>query len=213
MIKKIDGLNYEILENDYETYLRYKNTFNETLNDNDYETMSKYRRVGFGYMFNQKLENLPSNIEELRLGESFDQPIDLLQKPIDFGFCCFYNFLTNLRTKNYTLKKLVITGKFNHSIDNLPDSIEYLEIIGFFNQPINKLPANLKYLKIVGKFNQNIKSFPSGLEYFILTNPDYSYKLGHLPIYIKTIHINNKYKYINESLLKYLDVKIYFSMN
>ncbi len=196
--------NYDIISLDYDSNLKFKNNFNSELDEEELEILKRYNKVTFGYYFNQKLTDLPYNVEELYLSECYNQPIDNLCKTQDIGLFCFFNSIFGCKIYNYGLKKLVISGQFDYPIDNLPDSIEYLTIIGNFNQPINKLPKNLSYLKIAGRFNSEIKKFSPNLKYLVLTNPDYSYKLDNIPEgTIKHIVVSSKYKYNLELSNKY----------
>jgi len=59
-------------------------------------------------------------------------------------------------------------SKFNHKVDNLPNSITKL-IFGYsFNQPIDNLPSSLTHLKLGWEFNQPIDNLPSSLTHLIL---------------------------------------------
>ncbi len=202
---------YKIIEADYDDYLHFENNFNSDLELEDLDMISKFRKVCFGYSFNKPITNLPSNVEELHLSESYNQSVDNLCKPV-INLCCVFNFLCTWNLKYYNLKILVISGKFNQSIDKLPDSIEHLILIGSFNQPINKLPNKLSYLKIVGPFNQPIKSFPKYLDKIIITNKDYEYSLNHLPEGISNIKVSSHYKYTKELSSNFPHSRIVFQL-
>lgn len=64
---------------------------------------------------------------------------------------------------NKGITRVIITGNFDNSIDNLPDCIKSISIkYGSFNQPINKWPLNLSSLEIIAiKFQQVIKNLPN----------------------------------------------------
>ena len=61
------------------------------------------------------------------------------------------------------VKKAKFDYYFNNSIDNLPDTIEYIELGWEFNTPINKLPTNLKEINFSNFFNQPLTCLPEGL--------------------------------------------------
>lgn len=60
------------------------------------------------------------------------------------------------------ITRVIITGNFDNSIDNLPDTIKSISIkYGYFNQPVNKWPSNLSSLEINAmKFQQNVINLP-----------------------------------------------------
>jgi hypothetical protein len=80
--------------------------------------------------------------------------------------------------EKYTnLKTLVISAfrnsEYNYSLDNLPESLEWLEIHPMgFNQPVNNLPANLKVLIFCQNriwnyyygYTHSLNNLPSSLE-------------------------------------------------
>ncbi len=202
---------YRIIESEFEEYLHFENNFNSNLELEDLEMISKFRKVCFGYTFNKPIINLPSNVKELHLSECYNHSVDNLCEPV-FNICCILNFLFTCNLKYYNLKILVISGKFNQSIDKLPDSIEHLVLVGNFNQPINKLPNNLRYLKIVGLFNQSIKSFPKYLDDIIITNKDYEHSLNHLPVGISNITVSSYYKYSKELVSNFPHSKMNFQL-
>jgi hypothetical protein len=101
--------------------------------------------------------------------------------------CDIENLLINFYLPNINeyknLKTLEISGfkneEYNYSLDNLPESLEWLEIhpIGF-NQPVNNLPSNLKVL-IFGK-NRLENNYHNGYKH-LLTNLPYSLEILLLP--------------------------------
>ncbi len=150
--------------------------------------------LGYGYpygndsLFNSPVDNLPSNLVTLNLGNKFNQPINNLPKK---------------------LQELKLGNMFNQSIDNLPSSLEKLQFGDDFNQPINNLPPNLKKLTLGDKFNQPIDNINSKLKTLELGReftqtitklPDslesivfdryYDKPLDNLPTKLKNIQIN-----------------------
>jgi hypothetical protein len=69
--------------------------------------------------FNNSLNNLPSYLKILELGDYFNQEINYLPS---------------------TLQELIIGDSFNQKIDNLPLSLQKLELGKAFNQEIDNLP-------------------------------------------------------------------------
>jgi hypothetical protein len=82
------------------------------------------QRLELGSKFNQPIENIPLSVYSLRLTEGFNKYLDI---PSNIKRLTFF-------AKNYLF-----------SIDNLPDTIEYLQLTGC---KINILPNKLKFLSI-----------------------------------------------------------------
>lgn len=91
--------------------------------------------LNLGNFYNEPIDFLPVGLKYLNLGSEFNQPIDNL--PVD-------------------LEVLVIGNSFNQSLDNLPDSIRVIHInkiplhYCIYIQPINRLPTNLEVLILEG---------------------------------------------------------------
>ena len=118
-------------------FIRFDDNFNEPFENYDKYQNNEITHIIFGYKFNQPLHNinlLSTNLISISLGIYYNQSIDHLHN-------CIH------------LKNLTINGNFNQVIDNLPDSIEYLEINGYFNKHILKFPINIKTLILDGIFN------------------------------------------------------------
>jgi hypothetical protein len=103
------------------------------------------------YKFNQSLDNLPSSIINLTLGNNFNQEINNLPSGII---------------------NLTLGGEFNQPLNNLPNNISKITFDSpdniKFNQEIKKIPLNLTLIDIsqipnksylkkeFGKFNVKI---------------------------------------------------------
>lgn len=127
-------------------------SFNKSLNN----LPSQLIKLELGDQFNQHLDYLPPTLQELIIGDSFNQKIDNLPislQKLELGKS-FNQEINNLPNQLHTLK---LNIQFNQSIDNLPDSLRYLTIIGCFNQEIKKLPYNLIFLDLCfTRFNYNL---------------------------------------------------------
>jgi hypothetical protein len=90
--------------------------------------------------------------------------------------------LTNLPN---TLLVLIISQKYNYSLELLPDSIEILDI-QYYNNKINKLPANIKKIIINKKYNyvKELLSLKPNVEIYISGN-NYSYDDFIFNLYIQ----------------------------
>ena len=121
----LDAKFLEILDSEYAEVLEFKPSFNYDISC----LPNCIKRIIFpiNSNFNQPLNNLPLELQELELYDKFNQPLYSLP---------------------HGLKRLIINGDFNHPLDNLPSTLEYLEIRGEFNYPLDNLPSNLKMLVI-----------------------------------------------------------------
>ncbi len=138
--------------------------------------------------------------------------IDLIIKksiiPLDIEYLSINFHLSNIN--EYTnLKTFVIIGEiqnedYNYSLDNLPESLEWLEIhpIGF-NQPVNNLPVNLKVLI----FGQNrVWNYYNGYQHSI-DNLPHSLEVLYLPEFLMLDDDNiqiNQSNQSNQSILENL---------
>lgn len=103
--------------------------FNKRI-DKDHEFLKKFNSIDFehGSYFNQQLDNLPSNIQVIKLYDRFNQPL---------------NNLPN------TLKSLCVYGEYSYPLENLPDSLVKLSLIkGDYFGLLDNLPSSLKSLHI-----------------------------------------------------------------
>ena len=105
------------------------------------------------------------------------------------------------------LKTLVISDfqntEYNHSLDNLPESLEWLEIHPMgFDKPVNNLPANLKVLI----FGQNrIMHYYNGYKH-ALDNLPSSLEVLYLPEFLiwDENKVDETYNLCNQSILENL---------
>lgn len=175
---------------------------NKPITNDIKKILNNYEIINLDKSFNQDLGNLPSNIKAIY----FENDLEDEKR---------YYYRCKLLSENTTYFE---DYKFNQSINNLPNGIEYLELRGEFNQPLDNLPNTLKYLYInTFEFNHSLDYLPSGLEYLILETSNISinnYPIGlkelyihkncsfsfyNLPIGLKTLFINGKYNVLNES--------------
>lgn len=79
------------------------------------------------YEFSGLIEELPNNIEHIKIHHGFNHPVDKIHnnlKSIEFGI------------------------NFNHLVDNLPTSLEKIVFSTGFSQSINNLPSEIKIIHI-----------------------------------------------------------------
>lgn len=179
------------------------------------------KKIEFGFYFNQSIEKMSLNINELIFGECYDQPVTELLKDCN------------------KLSVLTFGTTFNQSVNNLPDSIKYLTLGWNFSQSVDKLPKNLIGLNIYNKnfsldstllklptefkelsfqVNTNItKNIPSQIELIQISIPyDYNIPIDNIPINVKKIIIDSNKKHLIKKIpwncsliLKSWDKKFY----
>lgn len=108
------------------------------------------------------------------------------------------------------LEELYIYMKnFNSPIDNLPLGLKILLICSEkFNQSVNNLPENLQYLYInSSSFDANLDYLPSGLKVLSICSSNFSQELNNLPLGLEILHLNvnlglsSSFDYLPESLV------------
>lgn len=108
----------------------------------------------------------------------------------EYGLLAMFNNDFNEELSKETLEKLkeyksvIFGGKFNKSIDNLPNNIKHIEIrrmtklyeftlspVSDFDQPISNLPINLKtFCLFTNNFSHNFDFLPESLETLVFNN-------------------------------------------
>eukprot|EP01112_Ceratiomyxa_fruticulosa_P020507 TRINITY_DN699_c0_g1_i3.p1 TRINITY_DN699_c0_g1~~TRINITY_DN699_c0_g1_i3.p1 ORF type:complete len:462 (-),score=70.84 TRINITY_DN699_c0_g1_i3:216-1601(-) len=129
-------------------------------------------------IFNQPINNLPSNLVSLSLGDEFNQPIDNLPS---------------------SLAHLTIGHSFNHPVNCLPKNLVSLDIGGAFDQSIDELPPNLVKLHLGMRFSHPINSLPQNLSEFSMYSmfaPDFpEIDFTRFPPKLTTFEFPRVYKY------------------
>ena len=178
--------------------------------------------------FNEDLYNekpiFQEGVEKITFGNNFNKPI---------GHYGYGSFLPS------TLKTLEFFGKFNQSIDLLPDNLvnlhfmkncefniminkfpEKLEILRFgdnFNNPISTLPPNLKILEFGDNFNQPINPYIYPKKLFTISfGKNFNNYIDDLPDNIENIKLGNNFNMDVSNLplnLKYIEFGECFNKN
>ncbi len=77
-----------------------------------------------------------------------------------------------------SIKELILKYNFNLELNNLPNSIQWIQWIQIFNELYNKelnnLPNSVEYLKLPLNYRLEIKNIPTNLK-TIKCNKDYKY--------------------------------------
>ena len=101
----------------------------------------------FSY-FNRSLNGvLPTGLQQLTLGMTFNQPLNILPNELQY---------------------LTFGNSFNQPLNKLPDGLTYLTFGNSFNQPLHKLPDGLTHLTFGNSF---LLPLPSGFLKFRCVNP------------------------------------------
>lgn len=144
--------------------------------------IKRCRHIYYPYKRLQNVINcIYNNITMLTICDTFDESIDCL---------------CNLR-----LTHLYLGENFNHSVDNLPKSLKYLEFWGSngfsrFHQPINNLPDGLTHLKLSVFWNGSIDRFPNSITHLVL-GQNFNHSVDKLPN--KLTHLTFNY-YFNQPI-------------
>ena len=144
------------------------NDFNNSL-ENYTNIISKYNKLSFsGYYypsytdtifnnsqylmmsnFDKSVDNLPSNLTLIILGDGFNKSVDNLP---------------------YSLTHLQLGFWFNKTVDNLPCSLTHLTLGKQFNQFVDNLPCSLTYLVLGEQFVKSIDNLPCSLTHLTLNS-------------------------------------------
>ncbi len=181
---------------------------------------NKIEKIIINLTKNYPIPILPDTIKIIIIG---DRDIDFVNIPIlDLPmFNCInrtsiFNHPLYYLPNNLTHLVFLENSDFNHPIDNLPLTLEFLELNGYFNYPLNNLPDNLKYLKIGGDFSHPLDNLPDNLKYLIIRG-SFSHPLNNLPENLNYLLITlNSYNYNLDNLpseLKYLNIFLFDIFN
>jgi hypothetical protein len=128
----------------------------------------------FGSFFNSSITHLSKckKLTWLAMGWEFNQPIDCLE--------------------SLNLVHLHLSGQFNHPIDKLPNTIEYLILGWDFSNQICKYPDNLKIFGYWIKNDFQLNNLPNSLDKIILyvEDDEINYNLN-IGCNVKEIILNN----------------------
>jgi hypothetical protein len=106
------------------------------------------------------------------------------------------NFNSKINKNNLpiTIEKIVMLCEYNQPINNLPDSIKYLNVGDNFNHLVNKnnLPKFITYLNLGQHYNYDINNLPDTITYLEL-GYNFNSSIIKLPNSIKLLKILSKY--------------------
>lgn len=135
-----------------------------------------------------EITNFPPNLINLQLPDNKINIDNLPQNLIHLNVGCSVDSLDKLPEKITHL-----TIRSNCPVDNLPESVKYLEFGYNFNQPVDNLPRNIVKLTFGGRFNQQVNNLPYGLvdlEFGLYFNQS----IDNLPCNVKTLKLGNGFK-------------------
>ena len=124
-----------------------------------------------GECFNQPVNNLPNSLKYLHFNEKFNQPIDTQETFLTEKVSGAHHKFTERKFIGCNLPNSLIEltftwgSKFNQSIENLPNSIIHLKLGREFSQSVNILPASLTHLTLDREFiKKNKKQLPKSIK-------------------------------------------------
>jgi hypothetical protein len=132
-----------------------------------------------GHNYNQLINNLPNSLKEITINgwNSISYSIDSL--PDDVEYINMHNSKYNLNILQYpkNLKKIYYSLKYNHPIDNLPNSVESImfDESSKFNCKINKFPDSLEIIQLGKNFWYPLNKLPKNVSSINILNPKYKY--------------------------------------
>jgi hypothetical protein len=110
--------------------------------------------ITLGVQFNQLLENIPTSVKSITIGNSFyqsyfNQPLDTLNSGIEQLNISSRTFNQSPVNLPPTLRNVVMVSPvFNYPLNLFPDSVETLELSNFDIANTTKLPQNLKSINL-----------------------------------------------------------------
>ncbi len=166
-----------------------------------------YKKFYSSIFNNDSINNLPSNITSLTMGNDFNCEIHTFPQTLtylEFGYAFNQSFANEFPQ---TLKYLKFGHNFNKSIKIFPHELEHLEFGYAFNRKITNLPKSLKYLIFGHTFNQQIK-IPPNITHLTFGNK-FNRKIK-IPRKITHLIIGNKF---NQPINKLPSTLLYLEIN
>jgi len=121
---------------DHLTELILPNSFNKPIHNTSKSFLpSSLEYINFGNSFNQTIDILPSNLKKITFGNSFNRLVDNLPK---------------------TIKEIEFGNSFNQSVDNLPIGIEIITFGLSFTKTLDNLPITVKKIYICDNFKLSL---------------------------------------------------------
>lgn len=180
-------------------------TFNDTFKDPiDGRLPLSLIHLSFGYysLFNNSVDNLPSSLTYLKVGQQFDQPIDHLPSSLLQLRLFKYNHPIDYLPSSLTSLEAENVSKF----DYLPLSLKHLTISCNSEDPcLDYLPPNLTYLSFVVEMRAeyNLDHLPSSLTHLMINDwlfynsftdiPTAKRALDHLPSSLLYLRVGDFY--------------------
>lgn len=148
------------------------------------------KTVHFGADFDQNLDNIPENLEELIFGDRFRRPVDLPEggslRTIVFG----KGFNSEITSFPKGVKKVVFGEKFDQKLESLPESITHMEFGSAFSHSID-LPAHIQHVTwnctVPIPLHTGLKDLKS------LTLGDDFYNLVDIPESVEELTLGSRY--------------------
>ena len=128
--------------------IKFKNSFNDQIDDKIINKFRLFDKIIFGFSFNQDVKYIiPSNILFIQFGHNFNNLIDNLvikneqDKIQEIILGEKFNQPVNNLSPN--IKKILFGYEFNYPVINLPNGLEYIKFGNDFNHNVDYLPCSL----------------------------------------------------------------------
>ena len=184
-----------------EKWVVFNDYFNEKLSLQILDLMVKYQKVQFGTSFNQPISCntdisqdgkyisiVPNGVTHIKFIDILD---DDLYFPNEEEKSMFNQPVNNLPN---SLIYLEFGYHFNQPVDNLPDSLTHLEFGNKFNKPVDHLPEGLQYLQFGYSFNQSVENLPKSLKILKLSTI-YNLPLINLPQHLEELELGEHFNH------------------
>jgi hypothetical protein len=153
--------------------------FNQSVNN----LPNSLTHLTFGYEFNQLVDSLPNTLTHLTFGDGFNQSVNI--KRLFMG-CKFNQLVNNLPN---TLTHLTLGYEFNQSVEFLPNSIK--ELTYWSKSKLNNIPNSIEYINIIfgnnDKYNEVIENLPFNLKEIRINKPQKAHYLNKIPFGCKVV--------------------------
>lgn len=177
--------------------ITFKNSFNKNIDEKIINKLRLYDKIIFGFSFNQDVKNkIPTNVISIHFGHNFNKSIDNLtiEDEIDNIEEIILGERFNQEVNNLSpgLKRISFGYEFNKTVNNLPNKLEYIRFGHDFNNNVDYLPCSLEYIIFGESFNKNIDNLPSTIKCLELSK-NFNHQINFIPIGLEKIKFVKKY--------------------
>jgi hypothetical protein len=149
-----------------------------------------------------KIKNLPRWMKSFNCSKN---PITYLEYPFEIPPTKYPKNLTHLILSNYnepldnlpnTITYLNIGYLYRQSLDNLPNSIMHLKIGNSFDKPLDNLPNTITCLEFdeFAAFNQLVDNLPNSITHIVFGS-DFNQPIDNLPKSVVNLTLGERFSY------------------